>query len=866
MKSYICDLNRNHPFTNQTRITVVISAALLFLDFVNIPSRVKELCGPHLFWVMLIALMVFLVLFLIENNFLDLLKIKSINRADSFLSITLFSILIYSIVATILGYLYLYKLIILSASLLIILLAVLIRACRYSAAKKQSEEYNSNLIDLKDLYEGNITATLDGGVVLLEEKDVDYDLLGRDRVINHLYNAILSAKPDGKFVISLEGQWGSGKTTIIRNVIAKIHQSDEDIVVIDEFDPWVYGDENALFSNLFNLIIQKSGLKYSSLFTEKMTNKLSELVLGTDRSSQIKSILFKDSNDYMKSRINNYFKLSGKKFVCFIDNLDRTDSKNVVLLFKLIGNILDLERITYVLSFDDSRVRKILEEEHNLDYEYLKKIINLQIRVPEIDKTILANIFIVSLTRILIMLGEDEYSIKDYDVVIKFISNKFDLRDFKRFINSAINSSFITKHYLNKKDLLVLELIKFLNFSLYSTIYDEREFFISHDSMNDPLFSDQAFRRIFDSEGFNSEGKTFFTNLFKEPGNQEFKRLLGEIFPYVRKFNEGQDLVYSGNLIAIDDPEREMISKKRSVCSGKYFDLYFTETNNAYTAIANSVEHLVSAINTRQPFESKQTLFEKFLKSDDSISHRERLERIQLYLDDFKQEHIVEIIRLFVDKINVIDNSREFMTLNARDRVAIIVHALLNKVSDDEYAYVLDSMTKNYSRIEFLTQVLYWFNKDRRGINIGAREELFEDAINKMAAEVINKKIDLYEDKNYLPQNILGLYRATEDEPDKLIQYMKLILNGENIFRFLYDITGVSIGGTPTRYKYYIKRSNLEEFSTYEEVNQILELVEPETDDEKFVLEVYRASVNNLADDVWGEPGVVVNQQRNLIL
>src|SRR5699024_5122041 len=165
----------------------------------------------------------------------------------------------------------------------------------------------------------------------------------------------------------------------------------KDAVVIDEFDPWIYGDENTLLLNMFNLILQKSGFKYSNLFTDKIAEDLSELVLGTNKSSLIKSIFFENSAVNMKSKINNYLKLSGKKFVFFVDNIDRAEKENVILLFKLVGSILDFERITYVLSFDDKRVREIFKRDFSIDYEYLKKIINLQIRIPEIDKSVLSN-------------------------------------------------------------------------------------------------------------------------------------------------------------------------------------------------------------------------------------------------------------------------------------------------------------------------------------------------------------------------------------------------------------------------------------------------------------------------------------------
>ena len=66
-----------------------------------------------------------------------------------------------------------------------------------------------------------------------------------------------------------------------------------------------------------------------------------------------------------------------KNVIFIIDNIDRADKENVGLLFKLVGSVLDFENITYILSYDDTRVKNIMSDDLNIDYDYLKKIILL---------------------------------------------------------------------------------------------------------------------------------------------------------------------------------------------------------------------------------------------------------------------------------------------------------------------------------------------------------------------------------------------------------------------------------------------------------------------------------------------------------
>ena len=66
-----------------------------------------------------------------------------------------------------------------------------------------------------------------------------------------------------------------------------------------------------------------------------------------------------------------------KKILFIIDNIERADKENIIFLFKLINNILNFDNTFYLLSFDDERMRKIFDKDLKIDFEYLKKIIQL---------------------------------------------------------------------------------------------------------------------------------------------------------------------------------------------------------------------------------------------------------------------------------------------------------------------------------------------------------------------------------------------------------------------------------------------------------------------------------------------------------
>lgn len=75
---------------------------------------------------------------------------------------------------------------------------------------------NRNVFDLKELYDDVIPNDIE--YILISDESVNYDLLQRDKIINQMTSTIANCNTDSKFVISLKGNWGSGKTTILNNV------------------------------------------------------------------------------------------------------------------------------------------------------------------------------------------------------------------------------------------------------------------------------------------------------------------------------------------------------------------------------------------------------------------------------------------------------------------------------------------------------------------------------------------------------------------------------------------------------------------------------------------------------------------------
>ena len=246
-------------------ICLIMLAVLCILDMFNLPTKLIEqydLLG--LFLVVIIVIFI-----LINKKVINLLKLNVVNYIDSIFLSSIIAITFY-VIFEILFNNTIFKTITLISILSIILILSIFRFfIIYRAIKNKKSEENINVYDIRQLYNGEIK-NKEKDLIFLEEKDVDYDLLNRSEIINELYNSINLCRNKNRFIISLTGSWGSGKTTILNIVKNKLPK--DRFILIDNFDAWKYNNEEYLFYAMFDEIIKKTGVNFSSLELRKFFN------------------------------------------------------------------------------------------------------------------------------------------------------------------------------------------------------------------------------------------------------------------------------------------------------------------------------------------------------------------------------------------------------------------------------------------------------------------------------------------------------------------------------------------------------------------------------------------------------------------
>ena len=106
-----------------------------------------------------------------------------------------------------------------------------------------------------------------------------------------------------------------------------------------------------MFRAMVDAIISKIGFKFSVVETKRIVDNLTNIIFGY---VNIKNGSFEISENKEVQRIRNiiniYLKENNKRIVFIIDNIERANKDNILLILKSAFSILNFDRMIYVIS------------------------------------------------------------------------------------------------------------------------------------------------------------------------------------------------------------------------------------------------------------------------------------------------------------------------------------------------------------------------------------------------------------------------------------------------------------------------------------------------------------------------------------
>lgn len=800
---YLRNLWKRDFFVNIVIWSILIYLAIFFIDKYNLISKLIEIITS-----VSVGLIVLLIVIICISrlNLIDAYKIKSINIIDRIAGIG-FLVAFLCLINTILfkGELYKFGLEII---LMIVSLKLLKdkRDCYQNIILRRKNEYSS-LIDLKDLYNNDI---IDNKVkyLLIDENDVDYDFLHRDIIIEHIYNSILNVKADNSFVIGINGAWGSGKTTTVNIVKEKIKNNiNNKDLILNDFNPWIYDNPQNMMVGLLKSILNEADITSNPLEHEKIFKSLINVIFkkaGFDDTFVNNFFYNLDTVEKIKDELDDFLEFNQKRVVLFVDNLERAEADNIIFLFKLIGQVFDLKRITYVIIYDEDRLKDIFSDKLKIDYHYIEKIIQQNISIPPIQQELLWNVCRVCIEKLLIFYGEknlDEYRL----IVNLIVSEVKDLRMLKRFLNTVVTETFAVPHYLSKYTLFALNTIKFFDENLYYNIYQNKRYFITTDKIYD---MNTRYMDINKKEN-NEKAKDLFDELIKNK-NKEYQEILSNMFIAVKRYLSGQDIIND----RYEDIDYDLIRINKSIYSGMYFDIYFSQSENEFLEIDKDIDDFIECINY---IKDENLLYEFIRQKIISINIKYGISEY-LWIDKFLS-HIRKninhseclIVKALYENILELNDDMKAFEVSSKDKVKYFIARYLKKCALEKFNKIVDLMKNDYKKLNIIYNIRYLFNNissydELKILDINFKVLIINNVFDNLCKNILLRKINLYEDKYYSKNNVFILLDNINDE-----FYLKKIVNKNTIYRLLRDLTYEVISSSEG-YGYYIDNRLFEEY------------------------------------------------------
>ena len=438
---------------------------------------------------------------------------------------------------------------------------------------------------------------------------VNHDNYGRKGFAEKIANKILASKGKrNSIAISINGEWGSGKTSFIKMIKHYLeNNSEEKDRIIIEFHPWKSSGPKQIITDFFKIFTEEIKSYDGSLHSEinEYVGKLTKIEdnIFTKILNVINIFASDKSKESQYCVINNALEKIGKKFIIIIDDIDRLDKREIIEVIKLVRNTASFTNTTFIVSFDKEYVLNAIKtlNEHKFEY-YLEKVFQFEFTLPAFEKATLKDELLNKLAPYLI--EEHKQSITRVIYPINHIYKRPDIfdcqiktnRDVIRYVNSFLFDYEFVKDEIEIQDFATLQLLKCKFHDIYSLLYDKRELLFELDNEDkSKKYRTYKLRELTDDIALQSKkkikqpsGTQFYNFLLKHSSNKKYA---------VTKCEEILDIIlsiFSTEINTYKVNERDY-NKSMSICDNfyKYFsnrvfdgDLSIFEFNKTYNELA----------------------------------------------------------------------------------------------------------------------------------------------------------------------------------------------------------------------------------------------------------------------------------------
>ncbi|MCE7054715.1 KAP family NTPase [Algoriphagus sp. AGSA1] len=379
----------------------------------------------------------------------------------------------------------------------------------------------------KKIYEIQTSGFIGDDPILYEADD----FYNRKVTANRIADLIVRSSTNSSFAISVNGPYGSGKTSFINLISNGLNKyGNDDLIIKIQFDPWSFDNKADLAGIFLEQLIEKLAEVEPTLsavllsYLKKITKLEPGMTSLVGRMHLFSHFIFGQAINE-RERIELILQKLDRKIIVFIDDLDRLQPLEVWDIFRIIRNTVNFSKFYYVVAFDREYAITSLEK-INLSYKdvYLEKIFQLEVPLPKIE---IDKVYDVLKDRLKLILDDSDYNELDHDILPHYFELEYEqslqgifenARGVTRFVNSLIISYPLIKDEIVFKEFFFLELLKFKYPGVYDALYEHKELFLIKKQVA-AAYKERLFLKI----SINEEGShVAFTQVLKTACGSDF--------------------------------------------------------------------------------------------------------------------------------------------------------------------------------------------------------------------------------------------------------------------------------------------------------------------------------------------------------
>lgn len=434
---------------------------------------------------------------------------------------------------------------------------------------------------------------------------------------------VIAKSNSSSLVVGIEGEWGSGKTSFIN--LIEVALKEQDNIEIIKFNPWIFSDQNELILDFFRALISTLDREDLNELREKMGGLCekslpcsSTLSLGTgipgvgsvsiSRKIPQKKLLKGNTLEKQRTDINDLFKKASenKRIIVVIDDIDRLDSNETKLIFKLVKIVANFPNTIFILAYDRESTGKRLSE--RLDgktgfegEEYLEKIVQLSFILPEPRQDDLSKILLTHVNKAfnnfsfdrvyessIESIGMNEEKLRWYNLFNHFLVLFSTVRAVKRYTNSLhIDLEITGENNVNPVDFLGIETIRTFAPKVYLAMRRKKNMFFAskHPDHNPAKGTSKDFDKIITENSPEDFSEDFIGTI---------REIIKILFPQVEGlYSDGVEKLYAKTY----QPKHDEWGKQQRICSYEYFDRYFSLSILPETTLEEGVDDLLKTLD-----------------------------------------------------------------------------------------------------------------------------------------------------------------------------------------------------------------------------------------------------------------------------